>query len=159
MSDFQGMGVIREALVLSAASLEALGFEKVLSVVASLLFVGVFILQFFSVYRHGGRDAVVSMMTWVLVACLCAALAGYYWQQQRDFFQVVLLLILTGGAISCFLLSIIARVTLGEEAERRRTERGEITANRDDQVSQAIADMRGKIALARQRKGGGVSAG
>ena len=83
-----------------------------MSIGASLIFVGVFVLQFFAIYRHGGRDAVVSMLTWLLVACLCLTVAGYYWQQERDVFQAVLLLILTGGALSCFLFSLVGEVII-----------------------------------------------
>ncbi|MBP9713510.1 MAG: hypothetical protein KBD60_07430 [Sterolibacterium sp.] len=146
------LATLKDALLLIATSFDALGYEKALGMLASLIFVGVFILQFFSIYRHGGRDAVVSLLTWVLVACLCASLAGYYWQQQRDFFQVVLLLILTAGALSCFLLSIVARSTLNEEVERRK---GDAVADapRDDQFAQVAKTMRERIALARQRDG------
>ncbi len=145
------MNTINNLLLLVAAGYDEIGFDKALSVVASLIFIGTFILQFFSIYRHGGRDAVVSMLTWVLVACLCAAMAGYYWQQQRDFFQVVLLLILTGGALSCFLISIFARNAIEDEVERLKAESGQET-NREDQIEQAAAAMREKLAIARKRK-------
>lgn len=151
MNDVPIMITIKNLLPLVLAGYDELGFEKALSVVASLIFVGAFILQFFSIYRHGGRDAVVSMLTWVLVAGLCAAVAGYYWQQQRDFFQVVLLLILTGGALSCFLISIIARGTIEEEVQRRKAEVGP-DSSRDDQLEHTAAAMRERLALARKRK-------
>src|ERR1035437_10327031 len=105
-----------------AAGFQVIALEKAVSIGGSLIFVGVFMLQFFSIYRHGGRDAIVSMLTWLLVACLCLAVAGYHWQQQRDFFQAILLLCLAGGAISCFLISLISRKTLEQEAERRKSE-------------------------------------
>ena len=151
MNDISIMITIKNLLPVVVAGFTDHGFEKALSVVASLIFVGAFILQFFSIYRHGGRDAVVSMLTWVLVACLCTAVAGYYWQQQRDFFQVVLLLILTGGALSCFLISIIARSTLDEEVARRKGEASPDTT-RDDQLEHAAAAIRERLAVARKRK-------
>ena len=153
MSGFSLMGHVWDVLQLLQASYDALGFEKVLSLTASFIFVGVFLLQFFSIYRHGGREAVVSMLTWVLVAGLCTVLAGYYWQQQRDFFQVVLLLILTVGALICVLMSYMARSTIAEEVVRRQMEStGAREISHDDEMDQAIVAMRDRLALARKRK-------
>ena len=151
MSGFSLMGHVWDVLQVLQASYDALGFEKVLSLTASFIFVGVFLLQFFSIYRHGGREAVVSMLTWFLVAGLCTVLAGYYWQQQRDFFQVILLLILTAGALSCLLMSYMARNTIAEEVVRRQTESTAMAAH-PDSMDQAIAAMRDRLALARKRK-------
>lgn len=151
MSGFSLMGQVWEVLQLLQASYDALGFEKALSLTASFIFVGVFLLQFFSIYRHGGREAVVSMLTWFLVAGLCTVLAGYYWQQQRDFFQVILLLILTAGALSCLLMSYMARHTIAEEVVRRQTE-STMMAVHPDPMDQAIVAMRDRLALARKRK-------
>ena len=133
------------------AGLDGIGIEKAVGLGAALIFVGAFILQFFSIYRHRGRDAVVSMMTWVLVACLCMTVAGYYWQQQRDFFQVVLLLFLAGGALSCFMLSAMSRQTLAEESARRKGE-SIVPSEREAQAEQLAADIRARFADARRRK-------
>lgn len=151
MSGFSLMGHVWDVLQILQASYDALGFEKVLSLTASFIFVGVFLLQFFSIYRHGGREAVVSMLTWFLVAGLCTVLAGYYWQQQRDFFQVILLLILTAGALSCLLMSYMARNTIAEEVVRRQAE-STVMATHPDPMDQAIVAMRDRLALARKRK-------
>lgn len=128
-----------------------IAFDKVVSIGASLIFVGVFVLQFFSIYRHGGRDAVVSMLTWLLVACLCLTVAGYYWQQERDVFQAVLLLTLTGGALSCFLISFVSRTTLDLELERRNFDISTVSS-RSAQVEVAAAEFRERLAKARERK-------
>ncbi len=151
MSEFSVMLVLKSWLPLLQSAVQELGFDKILSVIASLVFIATFILQFFSIYRHGGRDAVVSMMTWVLVAGLCTALAGLYWQQQRDFFQVILLLILAGGALSCYLISILSKETLKQEVERRRFEKP-VSSALDSAVEDKAAAIRERLALARQRK-------
>jgi vacuolar-type H+-ATPase subunit I/STV1 len=135
-----------------AASFQEISLEKVVSIGGSLIFVGVFILQFFSIYRHGGRDAIVSMLTWLLVACLCLAVAGYYWQQQRDFFQAVLLLCLAGGALSCFLVSLISRDTLKQEAERLKSEAMVMPNKSAEEANAAAAAIRERLAKARHRK-------
>ncbi len=138
-------------LIPFAADFENIAFDKALSIFASLIFVGAFMLQFFSIYRHGGRDAVVSMLTWLLVACLCLTVAGYYWQQERDFFQAVLLLFLTGGALSCFLVSLVSRKTLDQESARRKVEVAS-APSKTDQFVVAAAEFRERLAQARSRK-------
>ncbi|HQW20386.1 MAG TPA: hypothetical protein PLI90_06910 [Rhodocyclaceae bacterium] len=138
-------------LMPAAANLQDVPLDKVASIGASMIFIGVFILQFFSIYRHGGRDAVVSMLTWLLVACLCLAVAGYYWKQERDFFQAILLLCLTGGAISCFLVSLLSRKTLVQESERRKSETA-VTPGYSDQAVIAANAVRERFAQARTRK-------
>jgi len=138
------------SLMPDAANFQEVALEKVVSIGGSLIFVGVFVLQFFSIYRHGGRDAIVSMLTWLLVACLCLAVGGYYWQQQRDFFQAVLLLCLAGGALSCFLISLISRKTLEEEAERRKSEVASVPSSSDQMIAASTA-MRERLAKARHR--------
>lgn len=139
-------------LPLLLSGIHDLDIEKLLSVIASLIFVGAFVLQFFSIYRHGGREAVVSMMTWVLVASLCSALAGYYWQQQRDFFQVILLLILSAGALSCFLISALSRKTLEQEIQRRKIEDAPANHQLEAEIANTASTMRHRLAQARQRK-------
>ena len=138
------------SLIPDAASFQDIPLDKVVSIGGSMIFVGVFILQFFSIYRHGGRDAVVSMLTWLLVACLCLAVAGYYWQQQRDFFQAILLLCLAGGAVSCFLISLLSRKTLEQEVVRRKSEAVAMPST-SNQASAAAAAIRERLAKARQR--------
>ena len=152
MSELSVMMAFKSWLPLLMSAVQDMDFDKVLSICASLVFIATFILQFFSIYRHGGRDAVVSMMTWVLVAGLCTALAGLYWQQQRDFFQVVLLLILAGGALSCFLISVMSRETLQQEVERRKGEAAGEASALDSAIEDKAAAMRERLALARQRK-------
>ncbi len=152
MSELSVMMAFKSWLPLLMSAVQDMDFDKVLSICASLVFIATFILQFFSIYRHGGRDAVVSMMTWVLVAGLCTALAGLYWQQQRDFFQVVLLLILAGGALSCFLISAMSRETLQQEVARRKGEAAGGVSALDSAIEDKAAAMRERLALARQRK-------
>lgn len=139
------------SLVPTVAKLQEVPLEKVASIGASMIFVGVFVLQFFSIYRHGGRDAVVSILTWLLVACLCLAIAGFYWQQERDFFQAVLLLCLAAGAVSCFLVSLASRKTLEKEAGRRKSEAAPSSAAASAQVMSSVDAMRQRFARARTR--------
>lgn len=138
-------------LLAVSPALGEVALDKAISMGASLIFVGVFVLQFFSIYRHGGRDAVVSMLTWLLVACLCLTVAGYYWQQERDVFQAILLLILTGGALSCFMISFASRATIDMEIERRSHDSAAVS-EKTAQLEQASAEFRERLAKARQRK-------
>lgn len=53
MTDLSSMGHVRDALLPAITIYDDLGLEKPLSLAASPVFVGVFLLQFFSIYRHG----------------------------------------------------------------------------------------------------------
>ena len=48
-------------LIPSIANLQDVPLDKIASIGASMIFIGVFVLQFFSIYRHSGRDAVAGI--------------------------------------------------------------------------------------------------
>jgi hypothetical protein len=77
-------------------------------------------LQFLTVLRHKGQDAVINSFTWLLLAAFAAAAGGLIWQRHGEFFLTLLMEILASGALAGTILNLRYRKLLKEVAKQRQ---------------------------------------
>lgn len=104
-------------------------------------------LQFLTVLRHAGKDAVVNAFTWLLLAAFSAAVGALLWQRHGEFFLMLVMEILASGALAGTILNIRYRRMLGEiEKERQAPEYA------PTEFENVAAALQNKLRAAREKK-------
>lgn len=114
-------------------------------IVSTAIAFGAIVMQFLALLRHQGDEAVVSSMTWLLLASFSVAMGAYFWREFSDFFLVVLMGLLALGAVAGYLLNLSKR----EMLERVRRARRRAQASQSEMTDAAIS-LRLKLQRARQ---------
>lgn len=109
-------------------------------------------MQFLTVLRHGGKDAVVSSFTWLLLASFAAAVGALVWQEHGDFFLLLLMELLASGALAGGILNLRYRKLLREVARERAA------ANHTPTEFEDVAEaLRRKLRAAREARQAAVT--
>jgi uncharacterized membrane protein YfcA len=115
-------------------------------IIATAIALGAIVLQFITLMRHDGRQAVVSSLTWVLLAGFAALMGALFYQTLQDFFLVLLMALLVAGATAGFVLHYIK----SEQIRQIRFTRLVLDYPADD-VEDVAARLRRKVHRARHR--------
>jgi uncharacterized membrane protein YfcA len=116
-------------------------------IVSTAIAFGAIVMQFLALLRHQGEEAVVSSLTWLLLASFSVAMGAYFWREFSDFFLVLLMGLLALGALAGYLLNLSKR----EMLERVRRARALAQASRSEMTDAAIS-LRLKLQRARQTR-------
>lgn len=127
-----------------------LDFESAVVLIVSVAIAFIAIsLQFITVLRHRGQDAVVNSFTWLLLAGFAAAVGAMVWQRHGDFFLMLTLEILASGALSGYLLNLRYRRLLAEVSAQR--EAAEYVPTEHENVAAALRERLRAARLAKNR--------
>lgn len=120
-------------------------FTALLVIVSTTIAFGAIVLQFFAVLRHDAQQAVLSSMTWLLLAAFGAAMGAYFHRSLGDFFLVLLMALLSAGGVAGLLLHLSRRATIAQAREERLIHR----LSRRLSAEETAAKLRQKLAQAR----------
>lgn len=141
MADWMAIARFPETIQLDIES-------AVVLIISSAFAFAAITLQFLTVLRHKGQEAVVDAFTWVLLGAFSALVGALVWQQHGDFFLMLVLEFLAAAAISGYLLSLRYRKLLSDVEEDRKKKSRVPTEHLD-----AAAGIRDKLRAARLAKG------
>ncbi len=114
-------------------------------IVFTAVALGAIIMQFLTLVRHEGEQAVVSSMTWLLLASFSVAMGAYIWREYSDYFLVLLMGLLAAGAIAGYMLTLSKREIIDRVRRTRR-----VTGGRRAEVQNAASSLRIKLRHARR---------
>lgn len=104
-------------------------------------------LQFLTVLRHKGKDAVVNAFTWLSLAAFSASVGALLWQRHGEFFLMLVMEILASGAIAGTILNLRYRKMLAAIAQERKAPEYVPT-----EFENVAASLRNKLRAAREQK-------
>jgi len=121
-------------------------FTATLVIVSTTIAFGAIVLQFIAVLRHDAHQAVLSSMTWLLLAAFAAAMGAYFHQTLGEFFMVLLMALLSAGGLAGLILNLGRREVIQRAIEEQHTRFAPPTAE------QAAAELRRKLDKARRKQ-------
>lgn len=108
-----------ELFVATAQTQDADPLAALAIIVATAIATGAVLMQFLTLMRHHGEDAVVSSFTWLLLALFSVTMGAYFWRQYDDYFLVLLMGVLASGAIASYILNLSKREVIDEVRKKR----------------------------------------
>jgi hypothetical protein len=135
-------------LLLSTAQVDTADPMAALAIIVSTaIATGAVLMQFLTLMRHEGEEAVVSSYTWLLLASFAVAMGAFFWRQHGDYFLVLLMGVLASGAMATFILNLSKRDVIERVRETRET-----TSGSTPELDDAISTLRNKLKSAREAR-------
>ena len=116
-------------------------------IVSTAIAIGAVFMQFLTLLRHEGEDAVASSFTWLLLASFAIAAGAFFWRQFGDYFLALLMGLLASGAMASFILNQTKRDVIERVKEARHPD-----AIFTPELDHAGHALRKKIEMAREAR-------
>ena len=82
-------------------------FTAAVVIISTAIALGAIVLQFITLMRHDGREAVLSSITWLLLAAFAALMGAVFYHTLHDFFLMLLMAMIVAGATAGLVLHYI----------------------------------------------------
>lgn len=116
-------------------------------IVSTAIATGAVLMQFLTLMRHEGEEALVSSFTWLLLASFAVTMGAFFWRQYGDYFLVLLMGVLASGAIASYILNLSKRDVIERVRESRQQLSGHLP-----ELDTAVSELREKLKAARESR-------